>query len=388
MIDRLAIEGYRSIRSLVVDLAPLTVVTGRNGAGKSSLYRALRLLAAAGQARAVGELAADGGLDAVRWAGPEKISRAVREGGPTQGLVRSGPVALRLGFSDAEGLGYALDLGLPIPQSTPQSPSLFDRDPVIKQEHVFAGLDPRPAGLLVERKGPLAKVQADGGWRELTRGLAPWTSLLDEHSGEADAPEIAGVRRTMRSWRFHDAFRTDAASPARQPQVGTRSPRLDDDGANLAAVLRTSIEAGFDREIAQAVAHAFDGSTLEIAAHDGRMTPVLHQPGILRMFTAAELSDGTLQYLLLVAALTSVEQPSLIVLNEPERSLHVELLAPLAAMIRRAAERTQVLVVTHQQQLADELGGTRIELEKEHGQSVVAGREGLLDQPAWHWPKR
>jgi predicted ATPase len=388
VIDRLAIEGYRSIRSLVVDLAPLTVVTGRNGTGKSSLYRALRLLAAAGQARAVAELAADGGLDAVRWAGPETISRAVREGGPTQGLTRSGPVALRLGFADRGGLGYAIDLGLPVPQSTPQAPSLFDRDPIIKQEHVFAGLDPRPAGVLVERRGALATVHGEGGRRELTRGLAPWTSVLDEHSGQTDAPEIAGVRRTMRSWRFHDAFRTDAGAPARQPQVGTRSPRLDDDGANLAAVLRTSVEAGFDREIDRAVGDALDGSRLEIAVHDGRMTLVLHQPGILRTLTAAELSDGTLQYLLLVAALTSVEQPSLIVLNEPERSLHAELIEPLAAMIARTAGRTQVLVVTHQQQLAAALGGARIELEKEHGQTVVAGREGLLDQPSWHWPKR
>ncbi|SFS16119.1 Predicted ATPase [Agrococcus baldri] len=388
MIDRLAIEGYRSIRSLVVELAPLTVVTGRNGTGKSSLYRALRLLAAAGQARAVAELAADGGLDAVRWAGPETISRAVREGGPTQGLRRSGPVALKLGFGAADGLGYAIDLGLPVPQGDPQHPSMFDRDPIIKQEHVFAGLDPRPAGVLIERRGQLARASGDSGWRELTRGLAPWTSVLDEHTGAADAPEIAGVRRTMRSWRFHDAFRTDPGAPARQPHVGTRSPRLDDDGGNLAAVLRTSIEAGFDREIARAVADAFDGSGLEIAVHDGRMTPVLHQRGILRTLSAAELSDGTLQYLLLVAALTSVEQPSLIVLNEPERSLHVELLAPLAAMVRRAAERTQVLVVTHQQQLVGELGGSRIDLEKQHGETIVSGREGLLDQPPWHWPKR
>ena len=107
-----------------------------------------------------------------------------------------------------------------------------------------------------------------------------------------------------------------------------------------------------------------------------------------RCSEVAELSDGTLQYLLLVAALTSVEQPSLIVLNEPERSLHAELIEPLAAMIARTAGRTQVLVVTHQQQLAAALGGARIELEKEHGQTVVAGREGLLDQPSWHWPKR
>ncbi len=383
MIDRLAIEGYRSIRSLVVDLAPLTVVTGRNGTGKSSLYRALRLLAAAGRAGAVGELAADGGLDAVRWAGPERIARAVREGGPTEGLVRSGPVALRLGFGAADGLGYAIDLGLPVP-----SDSRFDRDPDIKQEHVFAGLEPRPASMLVERRGPVVHVHGDDGRRELTRGMAPWGSLLDEHAGAADAPEIAGLRRTMRSWRFHDAFRTDAGAPARRAQVGTRSPRLDDDGANLGAVLQTSIEAGFEREIRRSIAEAFDGSELEIVDHDGRMAPALRQPGVLRLLAADELSDGTLQYLLLLAALTSVERPSLIVLNEPERSLHGELLAPLAALIRRAAEQTQVLVVTHQSSLADALDGTRVELEKAHGQTVVAGREGLLDQPPWRWPKR
>lgn len=383
MIDRLAIEGYRSIRSLVVDLAPLTVVTGRNGTGKSSLYRALRLLAAAGQARAVGELATDGGLDAVRWAGPERISRAVREGAPTEGLVRSGPVALRLGFGAADGLGYAIDLGLPVP-----SDSRFDRDPDIKQEHVFAGLQPRPASMLVERRGAVVHVRGDDGRRELTRGMAPWSSLLDEHAGAADAPEIAGLRRTMRGWRFHDAFRTDAGAPARRSQVGTRSPRLDDDGANLGAVLQTSIEAGFEREIRRAVADAFDGSELEIVGVDGRMAPALRQPGILRLLGADELSDGTLQFLLLLAALTSVERPSLIVLNEPERSLHAALLAPLAALIRRAAEQTQVLVVTHHAGLADALDGARIELEKEHGQTVVAGREGLLDQPGWGWPTR
>lgn len=384
MIDRLAIEGYRSIRSLIVDLEPLTVVTGRNGTGKSSLYRALRLLAAAGRAQAVGELAADGGMDAVRWAGPERIARAVRDGGTTQGLVRSGPISLRLGFGAADGLGYAIDLGIP----TPQDSSMFDRDPVIKQEHVFAGLEPRPAAVLVERKGPLARAQADRDWVELSRGMAPWASVLDDHQGAADAPELAGVRRTMASWRFHDAFRTDAGAPARQPQVGTRSPRLDDDGANLAAVLRTSIEAGFGDGIARAIADAFDGATLEIAFHDGRMTPALRQRGILRTLSAAELSDGTLQFLLLVAALTSVEQPGLIVLNEPERSLHAELVAPLAALIRRAAERTQVIVVTHQEQLADALGGLRIELEKQHGETLVAGREGPLDVPAWRWPAR
>jgi AAA15 family ATPase/GTPase len=46
MIDRLAIAGYRSIRSLTFGLGPLNVVTGPNGSGKSNLYRALKLLVA------------------------------------------------------------------------------------------------------------------------------------------------------------------------------------------------------------------------------------------------------------------------------------------------------------------------------------------------------
>ena len=80
MIATLAVENYRSLRHLVVPLAPLTVVTGANGTGKSSLYRALRLLADAARNGAVAALAREGGLPSTLWAGPETIGRAVREG--------------------------------------------------------------------------------------------------------------------------------------------------------------------------------------------------------------------------------------------------------------------------------------------------------------------
>src|ERR1700704_2126736 len=114
MITRLAISGYRSLREIKVTLGALNIVTGANGSGKSSLYRALGLLADIAQGRIIQSLAAEGGLHSTLWAGPESFSRAVKRGVlPVQGTVRKAPVSLKLGFS-GDDYGYAIDLGLPV----------------------------------------------------------------------------------------------------------------------------------------------------------------------------------------------------------------------------------------------------------------------------------
>jgi predicted ATPase len=97
MMTTLAISGYRSLRDIKVSLAGLTIVTGANGSGKSSLYRALKLLADIAQGRIVQSLAAEGGLQSTLWAGPEAFSRAMKAGSqPVQGLVRKNPSASSL----------------------------------------------------------------------------------------------------------------------------------------------------------------------------------------------------------------------------------------------------------------------------------------------------
>ena len=91
VLRTLAIENYRSLRRLVLPLTSLNVVTGANGTGKSSLYRALRLLADGARNGMVAALAREGGLQSTLWAGPEQIGRAVREGRyPVQGTARGG----------------------------------------------------------------------------------------------------------------------------------------------------------------------------------------------------------------------------------------------------------------------------------------------------------
>ncbi|WP_426309345.1 AAA family ATPase [Cellulosimicrobium sp. E-16] len=403
MLATIAVEGYRSLRSLVLPLGRLTVVTGANGTGKSSLYRALRLLAECALGGAVGAVAREGGLRSTLWAGPEQGgSRALRDGGPVQGTRRTAPVALRLGFAGADpgDLGYAVDLGLP------QHPgSAFGLDPEIKVETIWSGPAPRPPTLQVERRGPAVRVRDDAGrWVSSPARLRSFDSVLTELVDPVGAPEVVAVREVLRSWRFYDQLRTDAGAPARAPQVGTRTPVLAHDGADLAAALETVRDLGRGDELDAAVSRAFPGSRLAVHADDGRFELALHQDGLLRPLTGAELSDGTLRYLFLVAALLSPRPPALLVLNEPETSLHPDLLPALGALVHAAARETQVVVVTHATPLVEALRdattsgaadlpgpGDLLEVElvrTPFGETTVAGREGLLDQPPWTWPRR
>ena len=168
-------------------------------------------------------------------------------------------------------------------------------------------------------------------------------------------------------------------------------------GADVAAALQTIRETGDAAALDQAIDLAFPGSRIAVESEGGgRLGLRLHQHGLLRPLSAVELSDGTLRYLLWAAALLAPRPAGLLVLNEPETSLHVQLLAPLAQLITAAAARSQIIAVSHSQTLihalhraTEEAGipASTIELIKDFGETRVAGREPL-DGPAWHWPKR
>jgi predicted ATPase len=383
LIATLAVSGYRSLRSLIVPLGSLTIVTGPNGSGKSSLYRALRLLAEAAQGRLVATLAAEGGLSSTLWAGPEAIGRNARSGiHPVQGTVRKGPVSLRLGFSGDE-YGYAIDLGMPSPEHP------FPLDPAIKLEVMWTGEVLGRASIFAERRGPLVRLRRarDGVWHDVMTNLSPFDSMVTHCADPEDGAELFTTRERMRNWRFYDALRTDPDAPARRPQVMTYTPVLSADGADLAAAIATIKAIGDTAALDNAVEHAFTGSRLETGRGD-RGDLFLHQKGLLRPLGPSELSDGTLRYLMLVAALLSPRPPELMVLNEPEASLHPSMMPSLARLLAEASHRCQVVVVSHNEVLIDALqvegDVTALRLDKDFGETVATE----VEVPRWVWPKR
>jgi predicted ATPase len=149
------------------------------------------------------------------------------------------------------------------------------------------------------------------------------------------------------------------------------------------------MEIGDADALATAIDDAFPGSSVRIECGRGRFELEMRQHGLLRPLKAAELSDGTLRYLLWVAALLTPRPPGLLVLNEPETSLHPDLLPALGRLIADAAARSQVIVVSHANRLIAALESARdchsIVLEKHFGETRLADEHMTA---RWQWPAR
>ena len=366
MIESLHVRGYRSLQELHVPLRPLTIVMGPNGSGKSNLYRCLPLLARGAHGQLSRALVEEGGMPSVLWSGPRPRRR------------RSEPARAEFSIEvRGDAFGYAFACGLPIPQRT-----MFERDPEVKTERAWLGPIDRPSRRFLERNHAFARARADGGeMAEFPGSIDPGELALAQIQDPRRFVDLDAVRTPLRLWRFYHHVRTDADAPARQPRQGTRTMSLAGDASDLAAALQTIREVGDAPRLAAAIERLQPGATLEIVSEGGWFDLRLHLPGLLRPLTGRELSDGTLRYLALVAALLSPRPAPLLAFNEPESSLHPDLLPGLAALFAEAASRTQVWVTTHAPALAGALaqvsGGAPIELMLREGATTIVG-QGLI----------
>lgn len=145
-------------------------------------------------------------------------------------------------------------------------------------------------------------------------------------------------RETLGRMRFHHQLDTDDDAPVRRSTPGTRTLAVDDDGFDLAAALKTIQVDGEHAAPTECLAVVLEGHRLDILEEPttGRHEVQLSAGDLLRPMRAAELSDGQLRFLFLAAALLAVRPADVVVLNEPESSLHADLLVGLSPPIRES----------------------------------------------------
>jgi predicted ATPase len=218
--------------------------------------------------------------------------------------------------------------------------------------------------------------------RSLRREIVqPEQSILSQVKDPERYPPLAWLQRQYEAIRLYRnwSFGPSAALRREQSTHGS-SDFLSDGGENLALVL-SKIRTKVKTELLESLNKLYDGiEDLHLTIDGGNVLLFLEEKGG-REIPATRLSDGTLRYLCLLAILLHPEPPPLIAIEEPELGLHPDAISHVAELLKRASERTQLVVTTHSRMLVDAFTddpSSVVVCEKENG----ATRFLRLDPPA------
>ncbi len=339
MLKRVRIQEYRSLLDLELNFDKISMISGSNGAGKSNCYKALALLKALALGRFAESIAGEGGMESVLWSGVRKGNKAKR-------------LIISVEHSEFE---YHVEVGIDRAPPTDPNPSMFLLDPKIREESlkIRSGSSLRLVGK--RKNSQLSLLDDDSNFDAYDFPLMASESFLSQIREPAKYPFVAMVKAVLGDWKFYHEFDTSSRSPLRVPQVAFWSPQLADDGINLASTVRTIWESGFKESFDEVLAIAFPQMHISIQNPQNRLLLGFSQQHLSRQLSLLEISDGTLRFLCLTAALLSSRKPALIVLNEPEMSLNESVYPAIAKLINLASKDSQIIIVTHATELANEI---------------------------------
>lgn len=359
MITRVYLKNFRGIGEEVVDLQQMTVLVGKNGAGKSSFVDALRFV-----------------RDALTLGLEDAI------------LIRHGISALRRW---APTRPYDLEIGLEIRTSRTQGEYGFvlasgkEGDFKVKHEYGkvsrMVGDEERTARF--ERKG--------SQWTELPTERVRSGQSLDATALALPSigfftPDFHWIQRFLREMTFYTIF----PNTLREPQKPSPSRTLTDHGENLATIARKLKSQGRHKTIVKTLNKIVGGiSDIEVQQVGGFLvTQLLHSMNEDQKtwFDLSQESDGTLRLLGILVALFQFHRlgVSFVVIEEPELTLHPGAMGILSDVLKEASLRKQLLITTQSPDLiarfpADSLrvvergkdGLTTISLISEHQRKAI-----------------
>ncbi len=334
VFNRLGIRQFRRLREVEVEVRPLTVLIGANGAGKTSFLDVWALLAESAAGRLQEYLSARGGL-------AEVLTRAKAD------AANDEPLPLRLELSmtvpQYEPLSYQLSL----------SPS-GNGYQIGEEELAQPTSGPRPFmhlhchGRDIQYFDRAARQAVRPTWEHspLETSLAQVPKMFKE-------PEL--FRKQAASSTYYGPLNVSPQAPVRLPQPMRPADLPGRNGEDLVSCLFSLREGDRDRfEMVEDSLHAAfpDFERLDfppVAA--GVLSMTWRDKHFRRPMYMHQLSEGTLRYLWLTTLLSAAKLPAVTLIDEPEVSLHPELLSHLAELMREAARSTQLIVATHSDRL-------------------------------------
>jgi predicted ATPase len=319
---------------------------GANGTGKTSVLDVLSLLASSAQGRlneAMIELSGLPSLLTCDW--DEElhlgIDMTVPNHAPLEYSLRIRPQGL--GYSIAEERLSQQNAGFPVPflhiDSVGQDIRFFDTD---------AKKLVRPSTKQMGKETLSDEVALRPNW-----DYKPFETSLSQVPKMFREPE--DFRNRLASSTFYQVLNVDQRAPIRLPQPmrpATLPGRNGEDIVSCLFFLRETERSRFEavEDILRAAFPRFDRLDFPPVAA-GTLALAWREKGLSQPFYMHQLSEGTLRFLWLVTLLNSPGLTALTLLDEPEVSLHPELLSLLADLLREASERTQLVVATHSDRL-------------------------------------
>ena len=187
--------------------------------------------------------------------------------------------------------------------------------------------------------------------------LRPDQSVLAQRKDPDLYPEVTWVGDTLGSFHTFREWSFGRYVALRQPQrADLPGDRLLPDNRNLALVLNQIEHKDGAVRLNELMKRFFPRfERLSTRVLGGTVQFYLHESGFSAPIPATRLSDGTIRFIALIAALLGTNPPPLLCIEEPELGLHPDVLTLLAELLVEASERTQLIVTTHSDALISAL---------------------------------
>jgi predicted ATPase len=359
--ENISIRGFRRLQNIELDMRSLTVMIGANGAGKTSFLDVMSVLSASANGKLHDVLQNKGGLSQILTRGRSQeleISLSMKAAEQQQR-----PLKYRLVISP-RGLSYEIN----------QESLTQQRDR--KASEPFKYIDSNGINIKYYQEGS-GLLTPNWEHNPLETSLSQVPKMYRE-------PE--GLRRSLASCTYYGVLDVSEKSPVRLPQAMRPAKLPGAKGEDLVSCLYDLRESDHDRfeMVESIISTAFpDFVRLNfppVAAGTISMTWI--DRNFPQPIYVHELSEGTLRFLWLVALLQSQNLSTITLLDEPEVSLHPELLRHLAYLMQEASKHTQLIVATHSDRLIRFLEPHEVLIcDLEDGEATMTWADSLnLDQ--------